>query len=164
MGDQQETAALASWSHGILVSSERTTYRSGCVLLLIFFTRCELSWSIEGKVKIIEELQRNTVTILVGETGSGKTTREPGTRISVHFPLIHGKRYPNTSLRQVYQAGNVLQSPSRGESLPHLWQPVLPRSKGFLWARLSGILSVLMSVAAQTRRSNSSRTECWFGN
>ena len=39
----------------------------------------------EGKTEIIRELQRNSVTILVGETGSGKTTREPSSHIFCAF-------------------------------------------------------------------------------
>ena len=129
-----------------------------------FFPGRELSWSAEGKSEIIRELQRNTVTILVGETGSGKTTRELSTRIPVHLPLIHGKRYPSTSSKRVYRAENALRSPSRGGSLLHLLQLVSPRNKEIRWARLSGILSVLTNAAAQAQRSNSSRTECWFGS
>ena len=129
-------------------------------LLLTHSRNC----SVKGRAEIIRELRRNTVTILVGETGSGKTTREPGTHVLVHPSLIYAKRYPNIFWRRVYQTGNALRSPNRGGLLLHLLRPVFPRSKGFLWARLLDILFGLTSVAAQARRSNSSRMECWFGN
>jgi len=131
VGDEQKAAVLARWPHGTLVSPKRTTYCPGCASRFLFSFRHELNQFVEGRAEIIRELQQRAVTILVGETGSGKTTREPSTRVPVHLLPIHGKRYPSTFSRQVYQAGNVLRLPSRGELLRHLLQPVLPRSKGF---------------------------------
>lgn len=96
MGDKQEAVALARWHHGTLVLSGRTTYCSGYVSGFWFLLRHERDCSVKGKVEIIRELQQNAVTILVGETGSGKTTREPSTHIPVYLSLIHAKRYPST--------------------------------------------------------------------
>ena len=164
MGDKQETAILARWPHGTLISSGGTTYFSGYVSGFWILLSHEQDRSIEGKAEIIRELQRNTVTILVGETGSGKTTRASSIHIPVHLPLIHAKRYPSTFSRQGYRAGNALRSPNRDGLLLHLLRPAFPRNKGFLWVHLSDILFALTSVAARARRSNSSQMECWFGN
>lgn len=164
VGDKQKTAVLARGSRGTLTLSRRLAYCSGYVFGSSSLLRHERDYFIKGKVDIIRELQRNTVTILVGETGSGKTTREPSSHIPVHPSLIHTKRYPSTSLRQASRAGNALRSPNRGGLLLHLLLPASPRSREFLWVHPSDILFVLTSIAARTRRSNSLRMECWFGN
>lgn len=164
MRDKQKAAPLTRWPYSTLVSPGRTTYCPGYVFGFCLLLRDERDSSLEGKADIVRELERNTVTILVGETGSGKTTREPNSQSPVYLSLIHTKRYPSTFLRQVSPAENALRSPNQGGSLLHLSPPASPRSKGFLWAHPSDIPSALTSVAARARRSSSSRMGCWFGN
>lgn len=165
VGSERETALLAGRPHRVLISPRRITYCSWYVFGFWFLVECDKRNRPEGKAEIIRELERNSVTILVGETGSGKTTREiKFIYITPRLSLIHGKRYPSTSSRQGYHAGNASQSPSRGGLLLGRLRLVLPRNKGCRWVHLSDIRSVLTNVVVPARRSNSSPMECWFGN
>jgi ATP-dependent RNA helicase DHX33 len=51
--------------------------------LFSFFKFCELFTLDPGREALVEEIRKNNVTILLGETGSGKTTRK-----DTQFPIL----------------------------------------------------------------------------